>query len=265
MEIVVLVKQVPDTSEVKIDPVKGTLIREGVESIMNPDDACALELAIRLKEIHGGSITAISMGPPQAREVLQEAIGMGADKAVLLTDKAFAGADTLATSYALGKCIQQIKGYDLVICGRQAIDGDTAQIGPQVAEFLGIPQITYVDELDVKDGKVKARRSLEDGYQEIEAKLPALISVIKGEHAPRYPNMALLIDACDPNANITTMNAADIRAQADLIGLKGSPTWVVRTFSPKCDKCCERLQGDKKEVVKCLLGRLDGKGLLRRG
>lgn len=265
MEIVVLVKQVPDTSEVKIDPVKGTLIREGVASIMNPDDALALELAIRLKETHGGSITAISMGPPQAKEVLQEAIGMGADKGILLTDKAFAGADTLATSYALGKCLEHIKDFDLILCGRQAIDGDTAQIGPQVAEFLGLPQITYVDELEINDGKAKGRRALEDGYEEIEAKLPALISVIKGLDVPRYPNMALLIDACDPNAQISTLNAADIKAQADCIGLNGSPTWVVRTFSPKCDKCCEKLTGDKKDVVKGLVGRLEGKGLLRRG
>jgi len=264
MEIIVLVKQVPDTTEVKIDPKKGTLIREGVESIMNPDDAVAVEFAVGLKESRKDvTITAVSMGPPQAKEVLQEAMAMGADKGILLTDIAFAGADTLATSYALGQCVKHIGNYDLVIAGRQAIDGDTAQIGPQVAEFLGLPQITYVDDLEIKSKKVIAKRRLEDGYQEISADLPALLTVIQGKQTPRYPNIGFLIDACDPKSDIEVWNAADIGAQADMIGLKGSPTLVLKTFSPKTERKCERLEGDKKEVCQQMLDKLEKKGLLR--
>ena len=149
MNFIVCIKQVPNTTQVKIDPKKGTLIREGVESIVNPEDLIATEAAVQIKEKHGGEITAISMGPPQAKEALQEVLAMGVDKGILLTDKAFAGADTLATSYTLGQCIKTIGKFDLIICGRQAIDGDTAQIGPQVAEFLNIPQITYVKKIRI--------------------------------------------------------------------------------------------------------------------
>jgi electron transfer flavoprotein beta subunit len=266
MEIIVLVKQVPDTTEVKIDPKKGTLIREGVESIMNPDDAVAMEFAVRLKQRHKNvGITAISMGPPQAKEVLQEAIGMGADTGILLTDIAFAGADTLATSYALGQCIKYLGNYDLVIAGRQAIDGDTAQIGPQVAEYLGIPQITYVDKVKITRKRVKARRRLEDGYQNIIAPLPALVTVIQGRKSPRYPTMGGLIEACGPDADIRKWDAADIKAHADMIGMKGSPTWVVKTFSPKSERKCELLKGGKKDVAKELMQKLEKKGLLRGG
>ncbi len=167
MEIIVLVKQVPNTTKIKIDPKKGTLIREGVESVVNPEDLNATEAALQLREKYGGTITAISMGPPQAKEALQEVLAMGVDFGILLTDRAFAGADTLATSYTLGKCIETIGKYDIIICGRQAIDGDTAQIGPQVAEFLGIPQITYVCKLEKKGKKIIAERAMEAGFEVI--------------------------------------------------------------------------------------------------
>ena len=168
MEIVCLIKQVPDTTDVKIDPKTGTLIREGVPSIINPDDKNALEEALVLKERFGGKVTVVSMGPPQAEEALREAYAMGADDCILLCDRAFAGADTLATSYTLATAVKNIGKFDIVVCGRQAIDGDTAQIGPQVAEILGLPQITYVKNLEIDGKKVTAHRTLEDGYEIIE-------------------------------------------------------------------------------------------------
>ena len=167
MKIVVLVKQVPNTTEVKLDPKTGNLIREGVESIVNPDDRHALEAAIRLKQDQEGKVVVLSMGPSQAIDALSEAIGMGADEGILLTDRAFAGADTWATSSTLGKAIEKIGDYDLILCGRQAIDGDTAQIGPQVAEYLNIPQVTYVFEIEEIKGKnVLVKRRLEDGFEQ---------------------------------------------------------------------------------------------------
>jgi len=174
MNIIVLIKQVPDTTDVKIDPQKGTLIREGIPSIINPDDVHAIEEALRLREQFGGETTAISMGPPQAIDVLQEAIAMGIDKGILLTDEAFAGADTWATSYTLGKCIEKIGIYDLILCGHQAIDGDTAQVGPQVAEFLNISQITYVRNIQINDGKVIAERDIDEEYEKVESDMPVL-------------------------------------------------------------------------------------------
>jgi len=189
MNIVTLIKQVPDTTEIKIDPKTGTLIREGVESIINPDDRHAIELAITLKKDFGGKTIVISMGPPQAIDAISEAMGMGIDEGILLTDKNFGGADTWATSFTLGTAIRKLNAYDLIICGRQAIDGDTAQIGPQIAEFLGLPQLTYVRQIEeISEGKIIVRRALEDGYEKIESPLPALITVIGELNTPRYPN-----------------------------------------------------------------------------
>ena len=171
MNIIVCIKQVPDTNEVKIDPVKGTLIREGVPSIINPDDKNALEEALRIKdEKENVKVTVLSMGPPQAEVALVEAIAMGADEGILLSDRAFAGSDTWATSTALAAGIKHIGNYDIIFCGRQAIDGDTAQVGPQIAEHLGIPQVTYVEELNIEEGNIRVRRALEDGYFIIESK-----------------------------------------------------------------------------------------------
>jgi electron transfer flavoprotein beta subunit len=262
MDIVVLVKQVPNTAEVKIDQKTGTLMREGVESILNPDDAHALEAAIQLRERLGGKVTAISMGPPQAMDVLREALGMGADAGVLLTDRAFAGADTLATSYTLGKCIQKLGHFDMVIAGHQAIDGDTAQIGPQVAEYLDVPQVIRATKLDVKGDMLLAERTAEDGTEVVRCRLPVLVTVTKEANRPRYPYIPALMAAFDPNAPIRVWSPKDIGAEENLIGLKGSPTQVQKTFSPKIEKNVEKLSGQPAEMVKALMGRLKERRLL---
>jgi electron transfer flavoprotein beta subunit len=257
MNIIVLVKQVPDTADVKLDPKTGNLIREGIESIINPDDAHALEAAIRLKEDFGGKVTALSMGPSQAIDAISEAIGMGADEGVLLSDKAFAGADTWATSTTLGKAVEKAGSFGLVLCGRQAIDGDTAQIGPQVAEYLGLPQVSYVYDIEkVSKKAVVVKRRLEDGFERIECTLPALLTVIGDMNRPRYSNVARLIDACGEKAKIRVWNAADIGVQTRDVGLEGSLTHVIKTFAPKFKRQGEMLRGDTETVVGELVGKL---------
>jgi electron transfer flavoprotein beta subunit len=262
MKLIVLIKQVPDTTEVKIDPKTGTLIREGVKSIINPDDVHALEAALCLKEEHGGTVTAVSMGPDQAIISLSEAMGMGVDTAILLSDRAFAGADTWATSTVLGRCIELLSPFDMVICGRQAIDGDTAQIGPQVAEYLHIPQITYVQKISATDKGVVAERRVENGYERVECSTPCLLTVMGGMNQPRYPTMHGLIHACSDRADIKIWNAADLRLTVDQIGLKGSLTQVVRTFSPKHERKGEVLQGSAAEKVGTLVERLKEQKLI---
>ncbi|WP_373816418.1 electron transfer flavoprotein subunit beta/FixA family protein, partial [Porphyromonas loveana] len=186
MNIVVCIKQVPDTTEIKLDPVKGTLIRDGVPSIMNPDDKGALEQALRLKDAHNAHVTVITMGPPQAEAILREAYAMGADRAILVSDRKFGGADTLATSYTLSQAMRKID-YDLIIAGRQAIDGDTAQVGPQIAEQLDLPQITYVEEATF-DGKetLTVRKSTEEGHEILEVDLPCMLTLLPTANKPRY-------------------------------------------------------------------------------
>lgn len=257
MNIIVLIKQVPDTTDVKLDPKTGNLIREGLASIINPDDLHAIEAALRLKETSQGTVTAISMGPVQAVDALSEALGMGVDQGILLSDRAFAGADTWATSFTLGKAIETIGTYDLILCGRQAIDGDTAQIGPQVADHLGIPQVTYVCEIEeISDAGMVVRRRLEDGYERIQCTLPALLTVIGDLNTPRYPLMGGLIDACAEKAPIRIWNAADIGVQTCEVGLEGSLTHVIRTFAPKFRRQGEILEGSTKEVVQSLIQKL---------
>ncbi len=254
MNIIVLVKQVPDTTDVKLDPKTGNLIREGMTSIINPDDLHAIEAALRLKEAGEGTVTAVTMGPPQAVDALSEAIGMGADTGILLTDRAFAGADTWATSYALGMAIQKIGEYDLILCGRQAIDGDTAQIGPQVAEFLGLPQVSYVFDIKAVHGnKMVVKRRLEEGYEKIQCALPALLTVTGELNRPRYPVVGRMIDACREKAPVKLWNAADIRVRTLDVGLDGSLTNVINTFSPKGRRQGKILKGDPKEVVQELV------------
>ena len=263
MNIIVLVKQVPDTADVKLDPKTGNLIREGIESIINPDDRHALEAAIHLKETVGGKVTVLSMGPPQAVDAVSEALGMGADKGVLLSDRAFAGADTWATSTTLGRALKKIGDYDLILCGRQAIDGDTAQIGPQVAEFLGMPQVSYVCGIeDVGEKKIVVRRRLEDGYERLECRLPALLTVIGELNSPRYATVGGLIDACREKAPIKVWNAADIGMQVSEVGLEGSLTHVIKTFSPKFKRQGEILAGDTATKVAGLMGKLKENRLL---
>ena len=257
MDIVVLIKQVPDSTEVKLDPKTGRLLREGIGSIMNPDDRHALEAALRLKEEQGGRIVALSMGPAQAVDVISEAIGMGADEGILLSDSAFAGADTFATSSTLGRAIEKVAKYDLVLCGRQAIDGDTAQIGPQVAEYLGIPQLTYVFDIEsVAEGTILVKKRVEEGYEMVQCGLPAVLTVLGEINRPRYPVVGRLIEACGDKAPIRVWDAADIGAMASDVGLTGSLTHVIRIFAPKGGRQGEMLEGDTGAVVRTLLEKL---------
>jgi electron transfer flavoprotein alpha/beta subunit len=231
MEIVVCVKQVPDTTEVKIDPATNTLIRQGVPSIVNPFDKNAVEAALQLKEQHGGRVTVISMGPPQAKEALKECLAMGADSAVLISDRAFGGADTLATSYTLAAAVKKIGVFDIIFCGKQAIDGDTAQVGPEMAEHLDIAQVTYVAKIDVVDDhNIRVEREHEDGYEIIEAKLPVLVSVVKSINEPRYPSVKGTMKA--NRMEIPVWTAADLTVDEQKLGLKGSPTQVRKIFTP---------------------------------
>jgi len=258
VKIVVCVKQVPDTTDVKIDPKTNTLIREGVASICNPFDEYAIEEALRIKEKLGGEVHVITMGPPQAIEVLRNALAVGADKVYLVSDKAFAGSDTLATAYALSKTIEYIGGADLVICGKQAIDGDTAQVGPGVATRLGIPQLTYVSkirEINLEKKKIVVERLLEYGREVVEAPLPALITVVKDINEPRLPSLIGIKKAA--KAQIPTLTAKDINADENRIGLKGSPTWVVKVFTPEPrGGGGEILKGELSEVVPLLVTKL---------
>ena len=236
MEIVVCVKQVPDTTEVKIDPATNTLIRQGVPSIVNPFDKNAVEAALQLKEKHGGKVTVISMGPPQAKEALKECLAMGADTAILISDRKFGGADTLATSYTLAAAIRKLGTYDLIFCGKQAIDGDTAQVGPETAEHLGIAQATYVAKIDVNGDVVRFEREQEEGYEVLEAKMPLLVSVVKSINEPRYPSIKGTMRA--NRAEITVWTADDLVVEEQKLGLKGSPTQVRKIFTP-----AQRTQG----------------------
>jgi electron transfer flavoprotein beta subunit len=256
MDIVVCVKQVPDTNEVKIDEEKGTLIREGVPSIINPEDKVALEEAVRLKEEFGGKVTVISMGPPQAKDALIEAYAMGADQAILLSDRKFAGSDTWATAYTLSQAIKEVGDYDLIFCGRQAIDGDTAQVGPQVAENLDIPQITYVMDLNIEGKKVIAKRKLEDGYSIIETTQPVLLTVLDDLNYPRYPSIKRIIDAFNNKNTINVWTAEDFTVDENKLGLDASPTQVYDTFVPTSDHEAEILEGTVEEKIEKLIGKL---------
>jgi len=212
---------------------------------------------VDLKERLGGKITVLSMGPPQAIDAVSEAIGMGADEGILLSDRAFAGADTWATSTTLGKALEKAGPYDLVLCGRQAIDGDTAQIGPQVAEYLGLPQVSYVYDIEKMTKKsMVVKRRLEDGFERIQCALPAVLTVIGDMNRPRYPHVARLIDACGEKAKIKIWNAADIGVQTREVGLEGSLTHVIKTFAPKFKRQGEMLQGDTETVVGELVAKL---------
>jgi electron transfer flavoprotein beta subunit len=257
MNIIVCLKQVPDTNEVKIDPVRGTLIREGVPSIINPDDKNALEEALRIKdENEDVKVTVLSMGPPQAEIALVEAIAMGADEAILLSDRAFAGSDTWATSTAIAAGIKAIGDYDMIFCGRQAIDGDTAQVGPQIAEHLNIPQITYVEELKLENGKVRAKRALEDGYFVVESEYPVLITAIKELNEPRYPSIRGIYEGFN-GGKIRVLSAKDVNADINNIGLDGSPTQVNKSFTPPGRGGeSEMIEGAPRDVARKLIVRL---------
>lgn len=256
MNIVICLKQVPDTTEVKIDPIKGTLIREGVPSIINPDDKNALEEALAIKEKNGANVTVISMGPPQAEDALREALAMGADEAILITDRAFAGADTLATSNALAGAIRKLD-YDIIFAGRQAIDGDTAQVGPEIAEHLGIPQITYVQKVDIDGNTVTVERAWEDGYEVIEVRTPVLLTAIKELNEPRYMHMANIFEAFKKEIKIWSAN--DIDVDRTLLGLAGSPTQVKKSMANTSKKQSEIINVSAKEAAACAVLRLKEK------
>ena len=261
MNIVVCIKQVPDTTNIKINPETNTLIRAGVESIINPFDMYALEEGLRLKEKHGGTISALSMGPPQVEESLREAISLGIDDVYLLSDRAFAGADTLATAYTLAAGIRKIGGADIILMGRQAIDGDTGQVGPGVAENLGIPHITDVrkiEQLD-EDGTIIVERLLENGYLRLKTKLPVLLTVVKEINEPRLPSLKGKIRA--RSKEIATWIEEDLEIDSERIGLTGSPTQVIKIFTPPKPSGGKIFQGETREIVASLIEELKKAGI----
>ena len=262
MRIIVCIKQVPNTSEVKINP-DGTLKRDGVPSIINPDDKAGLEFALTLKQQTGAEVTVITMGPMQAKKALAEAVAMGADNAILLTDRAFAGADTLATSKALAAALKTL-GYDLIITGRQAIDGDTAQVGPQIAEHLDIPQVSYVTSLECLEDGYKVRRQFEDGYQLLKVPSPALFTVLSSAVKPRYMRVSGIMNVTENlDEAIKTMTAADINVDLAQLGLKGSPTKVKETRNKEYSANHDVRDGlDPKEAAKLIVEKLQERHII---
>ena len=230
MKIVVCVKQVPDTTEVKLDPVTNTLIRDGVPSIINPDDKAGIEAALRLKEKVGGTVTIVSMGPAQADVALREALAMGADEAILISDRAFGGADTWATSSTIAAALKKLD-YDLIITGRQAIDGDTAQVGPQIAEHLGIPQVSYVEDVQVDGDALIVKRKFEDRSHMLKVKMPALLTALSELNAPRYMTISGVYKAYAKEIKVWGLEDIKDTVNEGNIGLKGSPTRVKKSFT----------------------------------
>jgi len=260
MNIIVCVKQVPGTNEVKMNKETNTIIREGIESIINPFDTYALEEALRIKDAYKGKVTALSMGIPQTAQLLKQTMALGVDEAILLSDRAFAGADSLATSYALSMGVKKINNYDLIICGKQATDGDTAQVGPSLAEKLNIPHITYVNKIEeIGDGFIRCTRLTSEGYEVIESSLPALLTVIEDLNVPRLPSIKNLREA--KNREVAILNISDINADSKFTGLSGSPTQVVKTFIPEYNINNEMIEGTPAEQAEKLVDNLLSLGL----
>jgi electron transfer flavoprotein beta subunit len=256
MNIVVCIKQVPDTAEVKNNTETGTLIREGVPSIINPFDMHAIEAGLQIKEKVGGKVSVLTMGPPQAETALREAVAMGADEAVLLSDRAFAGSDTWATSFTLSKAISKM-GADVIICGKQAIDGDTAQVGPETAEFMNIPHISYVRKIEeVSGNSIKVQRMMDEGYDVVESSFPVLVTVVRELNEPRLPSLKGKMAA--KKAEIKKWSSSDIMADENDLGLKGSPTQVKNIFSPEARSGRKILEGTPEDQVEALLQELRG-------
>lgn len=254
MNIIVCIKQVPDTAEIRINPETNTLMREGVPSIINPFDLHALEAGLQIKEKTGGKVIVLTMGPPQAETALREAVSMGADEAVLLSDKAFAGSDTWATSYTLAQAIRKL-GADVIFCGKQAIDGDTAQVGPETAEFLGIPHISYIRNIEeVNDNYIRVQRLMDEGYDVVESGLPVLLTAVKELNQPRMPSLKGKMAA--KKAEIKKMGKDDIQADEDNIGLKGSPTQVKNIFAPQIKADRKMIEGAPEVQVDALIREL---------
>lgn len=261
MHVVVCIKQVPGTTKVAINPETNTLIRDGVEAIINPFDENALEAALALKDKAGARVTVICMGPPQAETALRESLARGADDVVLLCDRAFAGSDTWATSYALAQGIRKLDKVDMVLCGKQAIDGDTAQVGPGIAEFLQWPVVTYVRKIDLDGGKVRLERVFEDGYEKIEAQLPVVCTIVKEMNVPRMASLKGRMAAKKAQLKVLTAEAA--AADPAEIGLKGSPTRVVKIFTPPRKTSGEKFDGSEALVAaRWIVGKLRDQKLI---
>lgn len=260
MNIAVCIKQVPDTTEVKLDPKTGTLIREGVPSIINPDDKAGLEAALRIKDENGSHVTVISMGPPQADLALREALAMGADEAILLTDRAFGGADTWATSSTIAAALRKLK-FDLIITGRQAIDGDTAQVGPQIAEHLNLPNISYAEEIKTDGEYITVKRQYEDRYDIIRAKLPVLITALAELNKPRYMTPGGIFDAYRVR-KVKVWTLQDIDVNPEDIGLKGSPTKVKKSFTKGVKQAGKVYNLDALEAAELIVDKMKEKFIL---
>jgi len=261
MKILVFVKQVPDTDDVKLDPRTGNLMRDGVESVINPLDANGVEAALELKEKYGGTVTAISMGPPQADDVLKKALAMGCDESVLLSDRALGGADTLATGYPLAKAAEKIGGYDLLICGRHAVDAETAQTGPIIAAFLGIPQVTLVDNVSIDGEYAVCRRVLPDRFETVRVKMPALITVCSEMNTPRYPTPINIMKALRKPRYV--WNSRDINCDPEMIGAAGSPSSNKEIFEPpKRNTDTRYFTGDIEEMARAIADTLEAEKLI---
>lgn len=255
MNVVVCIKQVPGTTEVKIDAKTNTLSRQGVKAIINPFDMYAVEEGIRLKERFGGKVTVLTMGPPQAEEALKETLSLGVDDVILLTDRLFAGSDTLATAYALSKAVAKIGSCDLVICGKQTFDGDTGQVGPELAQRLGLPFVAYVSKVEeVANGRMKVQRMVEDGHEQIDMPLPGVITVVKEINVPRMPSLRGLSKS--KSYKIPHWTAAELGINEKEVGLAGSPTRVVKVFYPQRVQKAEIFKGSPEEQVAQLLDKL---------
>jgi len=263
MNIVVCIKQVPDTTEVKLDPITNTLIREGVPSIINPDDKSGIEAALVLKEKVGGKVTLVSMGPPQADVALREGLAMGADEAILISDRAFGGSDTWATSSTIAAALKKLD-FDVIITGRQAIDGDTAQVGPQIAEHLGIPQVSYAEKVDVEGGKLIVKRQFEDRYHIIEVETPCLITALAELGKPRYMTVGGIFDAYREK-EVKIWRLEDIKDTVDEnnLGLKGSPTRVKQSFTKQGKGVGKILNGiTADEAVEAIVAKLQERHII---
>lgn len=260
MKIVVCIKQVPDTNEVRIDPKTGTLIRDGVPSIMNPDDKAGLEAALQLKDRFGAEISVITMGPMQADTILREAMAMGVDHAYLISDRAFGGADTLATSTTIAAAIKKLD-YDLIIAGRQAIDGDTAQVGPQIAEHLGIANVSYAEDIQVEGDTVIVKRQFEDRYHTVKVQMPCLVTALGEMNTPRYMTPGKIFDAYREK-EVTVWTRADLDVADEVIGLKGSPTKVAASMPKSVKPAGTKVTLDPEEAASFIVEKLQDKFVL---
>ncbi|MFW6147178.1 MAG: electron transfer flavoprotein subunit beta/FixA family protein [Thermodesulfobacteriota bacterium] len=262
MDIVVCIKYVPETADISWDHATGTLRREAASGMLNHNDKHAIEAALQLREAHGGSITAVSMGPPQAEDALREALSMDVDTGVLISDPALAGADTLSTAYVLSLALKKMAGFDLIICGKETSDGMTGQVGPQIAEFLGIPQLTYATEISIRNRMVRAKQKLEAFMRTLEAPLPALITVEKELNRPRIPSMDRIMEAYREK-EITLWSAKDLLGTRERFGLKGSPTQIKSVYTKELKRgTATILEGEPDELAGKLINILKLKGLL---